>query len=107
MNYGDNDYNIEHISKEKLEQTGQLPDVLDVVDEVATLYHFNTPTNTPNDRMDDVETETNITAKEVEEKANTNDMNHQSGDEGMQTTHKAKGIPILPTCKWEDGGYGQ
>ena len=34
---GDKDYsyNIEHILKEKLECTGQLPDVLDVVEEVA------------------------------------------------------------------------
>ena len=29
--------------------------------------------------------ETNKTAEEVEENANTYDMNHQSGDEGMQT----------------------
>ena len=46
LNYGDNDYNIEHILKEKLDQMGQLPDVLDVVEEVATLYHFNTPHKT-------------------------------------------------------------
>ena len=64
---------------------GQLPDVLGVVEEVATLYHFNTPTNNPNDEMDDAEMETNIAAEEVEENANTNNMNHQSGDEGMQT----------------------
>ena len=64
---------------------GQLPDLLDVVEEAATLYHFNTPTNNPNDKMDDAEMETNITAKEVEENANTNDMNHQLGDEGMQS----------------------
>ena len=50
-----------------------------------TLYHFNTPTINPNDEMDDVELETNITAEEVEEHTNTNDMNHQSSDEGMQT----------------------
>ena len=41
---------------------GQFPDVLDVVEEVATLYHFNTPTNNLNDEMDDAEMETNITA---------------------------------------------
>ena len=28
MHNGDNDYNIEHISKEKLEYSGQLPDVM-------------------------------------------------------------------------------
>ena len=69
----------------KIRETGQLPDVLDVVEEAVTLYHFNTPTNNPNDEMDDAEMETNITAEEVEENANTNDMNHQLGDEGMQT----------------------
>ena len=57
---------------------GQLLDVLDVVEEVATLYHFNTPTNNPNDEMDKAEMETNTTAKEVEENANTNDMNPSS-----------------------------
>ena len=66
----------------------QLLDVLDVVEEAATLYHFNTPTNNPNDEMDEADMEMNATAKEVEENANTNDMNDQSGDEGMQTqTH--------------------
>ena len=62
-----------------------MPDVLDVVGEAVTLYHFNTPTNSPNNEMDDAEMETNITAEEVEENTNTNDTNHQSGDEGMQT----------------------
>ena len=33
LHHGDNDYSIEHISKAKLEQQGQLPDVLDVVDD--------------------------------------------------------------------------
>ena len=72
----------------KLEQTGQLLDVLDVVEEVVTLYHFNTPTNSLNNEMDKAEMETNATAKEVEENTNTNDMNDRSGDEGLQTqTH--------------------
>ena len=32
--------------------------------------------------------ETNLTAEEVEENANTNDINNHSGDEGMETqTH--------------------
>ena len=52
-----------------------------MVEEAATLYHFNTSTNNPNDEMDEVEMETSITAEEVEENTNTNDMNHQSGDE--------------------------
>ena len=46
--------------------------------------HFNTPTNNQNDEMDEAEMETNATAEEVEENANTNDMN-PSTDEGMQT----------------------
>ena len=48
---------------------------MDVVEEVVTLYHFNTPTNHPNDEMDDAEMETNPTAEEVEENTNMNDMN--------------------------------
>ena len=35
--HGDNDYSIEHISKAKLERQGQLPDVLDVVDDCKNL----------------------------------------------------------------------
>ena len=50
-----------------------------------TLYHFNTPTNNPNDEMDEAEMETNTTAKAVEENANMNDLNPSLGDEGMQT----------------------
>ena len=60
---------IEQLSKEKLQQMGQLSDVLDVVEEAVTLYHFNTPTNNLNDEMDEAEMETNATAEEVEEKA--------------------------------------
>ena len=77
------------------------------MEEAATLYHFNTPTNRPNDEMDETVLETIVTAEEVEENANTNDMNHQLGDEEMKLTHKTKGTPILPTHKWEDGGYDQ
>ena len=33
LHHVDNDYSIEHILKEKLEWAGQLPDVLDAVDE--------------------------------------------------------------------------
>ena len=56
-----------------------------MVEEVVTLYHFNTPTNNLNNEMDKAEMETNATAKEVEENANTNNMNPSSCDEGMQT----------------------
>ena len=43
---GDNDYNIEHLSKEKLERTGQLPNVLDVVDETSAFDEISI-SNTP------------------------------------------------------------
>ena len=43
---GDNEYNIEHLSKEKLERAGQLPNVLDVVDEASAFDEFGI-TNTP------------------------------------------------------------
>ena len=43
---GNNDYNIEHLSKEKLEQAGQLPNVLDVVDEASAFDEIGI-TNTP------------------------------------------------------------
>ena len=33
LHHGDNDYSIEHISKAKLEWQGQIPDILDVVDD--------------------------------------------------------------------------
>ena len=64
---------------------GQLLDVLDVVEESMTLNHFNTPTNNPNDEMDEADIETNITAEEVEENANMNNINDHLGDEGMET----------------------
>ena len=34
---------------------GQLPDVLDVVEEAMTLNHLNTPTNNLNDEMDEAD----------------------------------------------------
>ena len=33
MHNGDNDYNIEHIAKDKLECIGKLPDIMDVVED--------------------------------------------------------------------------
>ena len=76
LHHGDNDYSIEHISKAKLERQGQLPDVLDVVDE--DIYEMNDETN---DESND------------ESNSSKNTENNR--------------IPILPTHKWEDGGYGQ
>ena len=64
---------------------GQLLDVLDVVEEVMTFNLFNTPTDNPNDEMDHADMETNLIAEEVEENANMNEINAQSGDENMQT----------------------
>ena len=49
---GDNDYNIEHLSKEKLERIGQLPNVLDVVDEASAFDEISI-SNTPDINMED------------------------------------------------------
>ena len=47
LHHGDNDYSIEHISKAKLEWQGQLPDVLDVVDD--DIYQTNDKMNDDSD----------------------------------------------------------
>ena len=47
LHHGDNDYSIEHILKAKLERQGQLPDVLDVVDD--DVYETNDETNDKSD----------------------------------------------------------
>ena len=85
LNHGDNDYNIEHLLKEKLEQMQQLPDVLDVVEQVMTLNLFNTPTDNLNDEMDKADMKTNLIGEDVEENANMNEINDHSGDERMET----------------------
>ena len=53
LNNGDNDYSINHISKEKLECLGQLPDVLDVVEEGAHIFNSNTYMNDTNEDIND------------------------------------------------------
>ena len=53
---GDNNYNIEHLPKEKLKRTGQLHNVLDVVAEVSAFAQIYIP-YTPDTDMD----ETNLT----------------------------------------------
>ena len=58
---------------------------LDVVDEVMTLNHFNTPTNNLNDEIDDADMETNLTAEEMEENTNMNKINNHYGNERMET----------------------
>ena len=62
-----------------------MPDVLDVVEEATTFNLFNTPTDNLNDEMDAADMETNLIAEEVEENANVNEINAQSGDEKMET----------------------
>ena len=47
LHHGDNNYSIEHISKAKLEWQGQLPDVLDVVDD--NVYQTNDEMNNESD----------------------------------------------------------
>ena len=49
------EYNIDHISEEKLECIGQLLDVMDVVEDTAQLYNTNASTN---DETDDEQTQT-------------------------------------------------
>ena len=51
--HSDNDYCIDHIVKEKLECNGNLPDVMDVVDDAEHLLNHND--------MDDDESENEIT----------------------------------------------
>ena len=70
---GDNDYNIEHLSKEKLERTGQLPNVLDVVDKASAFDEISIP-HTPDTDMD----ETNLTNPFEHE--NTNDTNENTNN---------------------------
>ena len=63
MHNRDNDSNIDHISKEKLECIGQLPDVMDVVEDMARLFNTNNSTNyktdaSTNEETDDEQTQT-------------------------------------------------
>ena len=82
LHHGDNDYSIEDISKTKLEQAGQLLDVLDVVDEDA--YQTN---------------------NESDEKSNSYNENNFYNESNLLNKRYNKRIPILPTHKREDGGY--
>ena len=72
---GDNDYNIEHLSNEKLEQAGQWPNVLDVVDEASAFDEIGI-TNTPHIDVEESNLldgeRTNHTNK------NTNEMNENT-----------------------------
>ena len=77
---GDNDYNIEHLSKEKLEQKGKLPNALDVVDEVSAFDQISIP-YTPDTDMD----ETNLT--NPFENEHTNDTNENTNNTNDNTMH--------------------
>ena len=72
---GDNDYNIEHLSNEKLEQAGQWPNVLDVGDEASAFDEIGI-TNTPHIDVEESNLldgeRTNHTNK------NTNEMNENT-----------------------------
>ena len=58
MQRGDNDYNIDHIGKEQLEQNGNLPDIMDVVEDAANIRNYNVTDDdeSKNDNMDDENT---------------------------------------------------
>ena len=77
---GVNEYNIKHLLKEKLERTGQLPNVLDVVDEATAFDQLYMPHNPDND-MD----ETNLTNPFEHEK--TNEMNENTNNMNNGTIH--------------------
>ena len=77
---GDNDNNIEHLLKEKLKQKGQLPNVLDVVDEANAFDHISIP-DTPDNDMD----ETHLT--DPFEHENTNNTNENTNDTNDNTMH--------------------
>ena len=58
MHHGDNDYSIDHIGKEQLEQNGNLPDVMDVVEDAENIHNYNDTDDdeSDNDNIDDENT---------------------------------------------------
>ena len=77
---GDNNYNIKHLSKEKLKRTGQLPNVLDVVDEASAFDQISIP-YTPDTDME----ETNLIM--TFEGKQTNVMSKKMNDMNENTIH--------------------
>ena len=75
---GDNDYDIEHLSKEKLKRAGQLPNVLDVVDEASAFDELGI-TNTSSV---DVEESSLL---EVEQANQTNENENETNENTMHT----------------------
>ena len=76
----DNEYNIEHLSKENLERAGQLPNEMDVVDEASAFDEFGI-TNTPSIDVEEANLldgeRTNHTNENMK-KTNENTMNTQN-----------------------------
>ena len=77
---GDNNYNIEHLSKEKLKRTGQLPNVLDVVDEASAFDEISIP-NTPDIEMEELNLVTTLEGEQ------TNLMNKNMNKMNENTIH--------------------
>ena len=78
---GDNDYNIKHLSKEKLKRTGQLPSVLDVADEASAFDEISIP-NTPDIDMEEL----NLTAALEGEQTNfTNENMNETNENTIHT----------------------
>ena len=78
---GDNDYNIKHLSKEKLERTGQLPNVLDVLDEASAFDEISIP-NTPDIDMKELNL---MTTLEGEQTNYTNENTHEMNENPIHT----------------------
>ena len=75
---GDNDYNIKHLSKAKLERTGQLPNVLDVVDEASEFDEISIP-YTPDSDMEELNQMTTLEGEQTNiTNENTNEMNENT-----------------------------
>ena len=59
MHHGNNDYNIDHIGKEQLERNGNLPDVMDVVEDTENMHNYNDTDDDESDN-DNIDDETTI-----------------------------------------------
>ena len=57
MHHGNNNYNIDHNGKEQLEQNGNLPNAMDVVEDVVNICNYNDTDNddSNNDNIDEEE----------------------------------------------------
>ena len=72
---GANDYNIKHLSKEKLKRTGQLPNVLDDVDEASAFDQISN-LYTPDTGMEEINLTTTFEGEQTNiTNENTNEMN--------------------------------